>query len=158
MITLIAACARNGAIGRAGAIPWHAPEDLAFFKRETLGGAVIMGRVTWQSLPLRPLPGRENYIISHDITQGDLVFGSVSDALAHARAQGHHRIYGIGGARIYAALMDQAHRLLLTRVDLDVHDADTFFPDFDPTGWQRLQTTPLRRAQPACVVEEYLRR
>ena len=56
MLTLIVARARNGAIGRKGTIPWEAPEDLAFFQRETLGGAVIMGRATWDSLPKRPLP------------------------------------------------------------------------------------------------------
>ena len=58
MLSLVVARARNGAIGQAGTIPWHAPEDLAFFQRETTGGAVIMGRNTWESLPLRPLPGR----------------------------------------------------------------------------------------------------
>ncbi|CAN0153304.1 unnamed protein product, partial [Chrysoparadoxa australica] len=66
MITLIAAHDRNRAIGKDGDIPWHLPEDLAMFKRETLGGALIMGRRTWESLPFKPLPKRLNIVVSRD--------------------------------------------------------------------------------------------
>ena len=64
MISLVVACARNRAIGRGNTIPWHAPEDLKFFMRETMGGAVIMGRKTWESLPVRPLKGRMNIVVT----------------------------------------------------------------------------------------------
>lgn len=64
MLTLIAARARDGAIGKDGQLPWHLPEDLAFFKRETLGGAIIMGRRTWESLPFRPLKERLNLVVT----------------------------------------------------------------------------------------------
>ena len=64
MLTLIAARARNGAIGKDGTLPWHIPEDLKFFKRETLGGAIIMGRRTWESLPFKPLKDRLNLVVT----------------------------------------------------------------------------------------------
>ena len=73
MLTLIAARARNGAIGKDGTLPWHIPEDLKFFKRETLGGAIIMGRRTWESLParFRPLPGRRNVVVTRQTDWSD---------------------------------------------------------------------------------------
>src|SRR5690606_7264798 len=97
--------ARDGAIGKQGTIPWRAPEDLAFFQRETTGGAVIMGRRTWESLPVRPLKNRLNIVVSSHSPDAPLVCRSVEAALAAAEQAGHARIYGIGGAHIYAALL-----------------------------------------------------
>lgn len=158
MLTLIAARARNGAIGRDGDIPWHAPEDLKFFQRETLGGALIMGRVTWESLPFKPLPRRFNCVVTRTEVAADVIAASPDDALAACQAAGHARLYGIGGAGIYAALMPQADRLLLTEVDLDIVDADTFFPAFDESGWRETGRHVLRSDAPACVAREFLRR
>ena len=164
MLTLVAARARNGAIGRGGAIPWAAPEDLAFFQRETLGGALIMGRRTWDSLPRKPLPRRMNIVVtSHpgdDATHdnGPVSCTSLEAAVAAAGEAGHARIYGIGGARIYEGLLAQADRLLITEVALDVADADTFFPAFDPADWRPGLRMALRDADPVCVVREYIRR
>lgn len=153
MITLIAAHDRNRAIGRDGDIPWHVPEDLAMFKRETLGGALIMGRRTWESLPVKPLKNRLNIVVSRDTSLTEHVVGSIPDAIALAQSEGYFRIYGIGGQSIYEEMLPLAHRLLLTEVDLKVEGADTWFPE-PGTGWhtatsQPLTTTPVR----TCLLE-----
>lgn len=158
MISLIVARDRNGAIGKDGTIPWHAPEDLAFFQRETLGGVIIMGRRTWESLPYRPLKGRLNLLVSRDTSLGEHVFPTPQAALDFAHAQGHARIYGIGGAAIYEALLPKADRLLITQVDLTIEAPDTHFPRFDPKDWTAKTQLPLRHEGPACVMQEYLRR
>ena len=159
MLSLIVARARNGAIGRNGTIPWHAPEDLAFFQRETLGGALIMGRRTWDSLPKRPLPRRLNIIVTSTPRPEEegARFVSLENALDTARAAGHLRLYAIGGAAIYSAFLPLADRLLITEVDLDVPDADTFFPDIAPGDWRPADSLNLRRDAPLCRVQEYLR-
>ncbi|EBA07720.1 dihydrofolate reductase [Sagittula stellata] len=144
MITLIAAHDRNRAIGKDGDIPWHIPEDLAMFKRETLGGAIVMGRKTWESLPFKPLKDRLNIVVSRDTSLHEHVVGSVEDAIALAQSQGYFRIYGIGGQRIYEAMLPLAHRLLITEVDTVVEEADAFFPDVGE-GWREVST---------CVVSE----
>ncbi|MTD99437.1 dihydrofolate reductase [Paracoccus sp. YIM 132242] len=158
MLTLIAARDRNGAIGKNNDIPWRAPDDLAFFQRETTGGAVIMGRRTWDSLPVKPLKNRLNLVVSSDLTIAEQVFPSPEAAVDHAHQSGQRRVYGIGGAGVYRALLPLADRLLLTEVDLAVPDADAFFPAFDDSDWHCLGSVPLRPAGPACVLFEYLRR
>jgi dihydrofolate reductase len=156
MLSLVVARARNGAIGRAGTIPWHAPEDLAFFQRETTGGAIIMGRNTWDSLPFKPLKNRLNIVITSRGVGAEHEVASLSAAIDLAHAMGHRRLYAIGGARVYAEALPQAHRLLVTEVDLDVPDADTFFPAFGE-GWRRIGGHVLREAGPRCVVGEWVR-
>ena len=157
MLSLVVARARNGAIGKANLIPWFAPEDLAFFQRETTGGAIIMGRKTWDSLPFKPLKNRLNCVVSSDPTLTEHVFATSEAALEFARSQGYARAYGIGGEGIYRALLPLADRLLITEVALDIPDADAFFPDFDVKEWQQLRSIPLRAEAPACIATEYLR-
>jgi dihydrofolate reductase len=158
MITLIAARARNGAIGKDNTIPWHAPEDLKFFQRETLGGAIIMGRNTWESLPFKPLKNRMNLVITSKGCGAEYEFTSLDAAIVFAENAGYRRIYGIGGNLIYKTLLPMADRLLLTEVDLVVEDADTFFPEFDRAEWQHKGGTEIRAGEPNCVVVEYLKR
>lgn len=160
MMTLIVARARKGAIGMNNTIPWHAPEDLAFFQRETLGGAVIMGRNTWDSLPKRPLPRRLNVVVTSRPADddADALFLPLDKAVEGARSAGYLRHYAIGGAGIYRAFLPLAQRLLITEVDLDVPDADTFFPEFDPAGWHLNARLPVRAAEPRCIIHEYLRK
>lgn len=158
MITLIVAMDKNGAIGKDGDIPWRSPEDLASFKRETIGGAVIMGRRTWTSLPKRPLDGRLNCVISSDTTIHDTVFADPRDAIVYAKRLKLARIYGIGGARIYHRMLPFAHRLLITEIDTVVQDADTFFPDFDRSEWRLIHKSRLRQDYPVSTLNEYLRR
>lgn len=158
MLSLIVARARGGAIGRDGDIPWRAPEDLKMFQRETLGGALVMGRRTWESLPVKPLKNRMNLVVSRDKGLTEHVAGSVEDALWMAREAGYSRLYGIGGAGVYEALLPLADRLVVTEVALDVPGADAFFPAFDEAEWREVSRTPLRAADPACTLRELLRR
>lgn len=158
MISLIVARDRNGAIGRGNTIPWHAPEDLKFFQRETSGAAIIMGRNTWESLPFKPLKNRLNIVVSSNSDLTEHVCPSLQSAIDLAHDAGHRRVYGIGGFRIYQDLLPLAHRLLVTEVDLAVEDADTFFPSFGEDAWQLIGKTQLRSEAPACTVHEYLRR
>src|ERR687884_1635563 len=98
-ISLIAAVARNGAIGRANALLWRLPEDLKHFKRTTLGHPVLMGRKTWDSVG-RPLPGRRNIVVTRDPqwqADGGVRAGSLAEALAHV--QGEAKVFIIGGAQ-----------------------------------------------------------
>ena len=131
---MIWAEARGGAIGRAGTMPWHLPEDLAHFKRTTLGDPVIMGRRTWESLPerFRPLPGRENTVVTRDpefVASGATVAASLDAALA---AVSGRRAWVMGGGELYRAAMPHATELVVTRIELDVPDADTFAPEIGP--------------------------
>ncbi|MCZ4353034.1 dihydrofolate reductase [Roseovarius aestuarii] len=158
MLSLVVARDRNGAIGKDGDIPWHAPEDLAFFQRETTGGAIIMGRNTWDSLPFKPLKNRLNLVVTSRGVDGALCFGTVDAAMAFAASKGHARLYGIGGAGIYAEMIKIADRLLITQVDLDVKDPDTYFPDYNPSDWVETGRLPLRSEAPACTMFELLRR
>ena len=158
MITLIAARARNGAIGKDNDIPWHAPEDLKAFQRETLGGAIIMGRNTWDSLPFKPLKNRLNLVVSSNPQAAETVLPSIEAAVAEAYAQGYRRVYGIGGEGIYKGMLGMADRLLITEVDLSIDAADAFFPEFQADEWTMAGKTLLRDSDPACVMVEYLRR
>lgn len=157
MITLIVARARNGAIGKGNTIPWHAPEDLAAFQRETTGGAVIMGRRTWESLPFKPLKNRLNIVVTRDASVWETVAATPQEAVEMAQAAGHARIYGIGGSSIYAALLPLAHRLLVTEVDVEVEGADAFFPAFDEGEWRVIWERRLRGDAPGCVLREWVR-
>lgn len=157
MLTLIVARDRNGAIGRDGDMPWRLPEDLALFKRETDGGAIIMGRRTWESLPRRPLPNRLNIVVSRDPSVAELVAPDIAAAITLARAAGHMRLYGIGGARIYKEMLPIADRLLVTEVDLAVEGADTHFPDFSEAEWREVHRAMIREGDPMCVTRELMR-
>ncbi|SNS14953.1 dihydrofolate reductase [Antarctobacter heliothermus] len=155
MITLIAAHDRNRAIGKDGGIPWHIPEDLAMFKRETLGGGLIMGRRTWDSLPFKPLPKRLNIVVSRDKGLTEHVVSSVEEGIALAQSLGYFRVYGIGGQRIYEAMLPLAHRLLITEVDIEVEDADAYFPQLD-AGWQEISRLDHPSVHPAASTLEYI--
>lgn len=158
MLTLIVARAANGAIGRDGDIPWSAPEDLKTFQRETLGGAIIMGRRTWESLPVRPLRNRFNCVVTRSELDADLVCADPKAAVKQCYDAGYTRIYGIGGQSIYAALLPLADRLMVTEVDADIQDADAFFPDFAAQDWTEKRRTVIRDAAPHCELRELLRR
>ncbi|MCC6863771.1 MAG: dihydrofolate reductase [Rhodobacteraceae bacterium] len=157
MLTIIVARARNNAIGKAGDIPWHAPEDLAAFQRETTGGALVMGRRTWESLPFRPLKNRLNIVVTRDTSLWETTATSPEAALTIARKAGHTRLYGIGGEAIYRALLPLADRLLITENNLTIEDADTFFPNFDMTKWRIIYEHQLRKSGPECVLTEWVR-
>ncbi|UYP19799.1 dihydrofolate reductase [Rhodococcus sp. Z13] len=130
-VTLVWAQARDGVIGKDGAIPWRVPEDMAYFKQVTLGRPVIMGRLTWDSLPprFRPLPGRRNIVVTRDpawSAEGATIATSIDEALDLARGEGGEVVV-MGGAQIYAAALPHATRLLVTEIDLDI-DGDAHAP------------------------------
>ena len=158
MITQIVGRDRNGAIGKNNDIPWYAPEDLAFFKRETLGSVVVMERNTWESLPFKPLKNRLNIVVSSQGGLGEVTVLSVDEAIQAAHEAGYHRIYSMGGAGIYKTMLPLADRLLITEVDVEVDNADTYFPAFSPEDWELTHSWPLREADPGCVLTEYFRK
>lgn len=141
---LIWAEASGGVIGKAGTMPWHLPEDLAHFKRTTLGAPVIMGRRTWESLParVRPLPGRTNIVVTRNTSYdapGAIVVNSIEAGLASADDAVAETvdpiIWNIGGAELFQASMTAATELVVTRIKADIAGGDTFAPEMG-TEWQ----------------------
>jgi dihydrofolate reductase len=157
-VHMVWAEARDRVIGAGGSIPWRIPEDQANFKRRTMGGTVVMGRATWDSLParFRPLDGRRNVVLTrdprwsadgvvvvHDIDEVDLSDGEV---------------WIIGGAAVYDAFLPKADHILRTRVDLEV-TGDVRAPELNAdwvldgdSGWQT------SRGGPSFVIEEFIRK
>ncbi|MEO7359558.1 MAG: dihydrofolate reductase [Gemmatimonadaceae bacterium] len=131
-VNLIFARAANGVIGRANALPWHLPEDLAHFRKQTSGAPVIMGRHTWDSLPqkFQPLPNRANIVVTrqHDwAAPGAVRVGSLPDAIAHGELLSAPELWVMGGAQIYAEAEPLAARVLVTEIHQDF-DGDAFAP------------------------------
>lgn len=159
-ITLIATVSRNGAIGADGLNPWDIPEDLEAFRKETAGGALIMGRHTWERLPRQPIAGRYNIVVtSHPLPELHdevIVVSSVEEAIERACAVAD-RIYGIGGQGIYEALIDHADRLLISSVNSVVKGGHSVFPDFDLDGWEEMAIEELRMEDPSCTRIEFIR-
>jgi dihydrofolate reductase len=138
MISCVVAVARNGVIGREGSLPWHISSDLRRFKEITMGKPVIMGRRTWDSLPRKPLPGRQNIVISR---QKDFAPEGASAAASPAQAlrfaAGAPEVAVIGGGEIYRLFWPWVARIYLTEVDLEVA-GDTRFPSLDPAEWREV--------------------
>jgi dihydrofolate reductase len=139
-VGLIWAQAWGGVIGADGGLPWHLPEDLALFRRITMGSTVVMGRRTWESLPerFRPLPGRTNVVLTSDAgwsADGAQRAAGVAEVLDE-----HPSVWVIGGGVVYAAFLPHADRLVVTDVDLDVA-GDTWAPPLDG-GWTRTSRNP----------------
>lgn len=126
-LALIAAIAPNRVIGRDGTLPWRIPEDLRRFKRLTTGKAVLMGRKTYVSLG-KPLSHRRNVVVSAREIPGVESYRGVEQALEALK--GEDVVFVIGGARLYAALLDRADELYLTLLDSPV-EGDTLFPPFE---------------------------
>lgn len=136
-IIIIAAVARNLAIGLDNKLLWRLPEDLKRFKALTMGQPILMGRKTFESLG-KPLPGRRNLVISRNPLrhfEGAEVFHSLDAAIAACADAG--KVFVIGGAEIYGQALEIADVLDLTEVD-DSPEADAFFPNFDRILWQEV--------------------
>jgi dihydrofolate reductase len=144
-VGLIWAQATSGVIGRANGIPWRLPEDQSRFKELTLAHTVVMGRLTWESLPakVRPLPGRRNVVVTRQgdyVAEGATVVGALEQALAGEDAD----TWVIGGAQIYALALPLATRCEVTEVDLELPrgDDDAVAPVLDEAwvgtadGWR----------------------
>ena len=138
-LVLVAALGANRAIGVDGGMPWHLPEDLAHFKSLTMGGVMVMGRRTWDSIG-RALPGRTTIVITSDhewTASGAIVVHSLAEALV---AAGPGEVFIAGGGEIYRQTIDLASRLELTEIDASP-EAAVFFPEVDRSAWRETQRT-----------------
>lgn len=142
-VSIIAAVAENGAIGKNNDLIWHLPKDMEFFKSTTQGHHVIMGRRNFESIPhrFRPLQGRPNIVVTNQKeydAQGAEVVNSLEEALAIAKERGESEAFVIGGGQIYelALQKDLIDKMYLTHIH-ESFDADTFFPQFDDSKWQK---------------------
>ena len=138
-LNLIYARAANGVIGKDNALPWHLPEDMAHFKRMTTGCPVVMGRKTWDSLPLkfRPLPGRRNIVVTRQADwQADGAERAAGLPEAMALCADAAEVWVIGGAQIYAEAAPLARRAVVTEIDRDF-DGDAHAPSLD-AGWREV--------------------
>ncbi len=136
-IALVVAAARNRVIGVAGRLPWHLPDDLARFRRLTIGHTIVMGRRTFDSIG-RALPGRTNLVLTHRANlaaPGATIAGNFADACAMARAAGETDLFVVGGAAVYALALPLADRIELTRIDA-TPEGDVLLPEIDPAEWR----------------------
>ena len=140
-IALVVARARNGVIGIKGDLPWRIRSDMAWFKANTLGKPVIMGRKTWDSLPLQPLPGRLNIVLSRDgsfepktAVPVENFNEAVEMASEQAQEDGANEVCVIGGTALFELAMPRAKRLYITEVEAEP-EGDAFFPAFDEADW-----------------------
>ena len=151
MILFVVARARNGVIGRDGALPWHIPADLKRFKALTMGKPMIMGRKTFESLG-RLLPGRRHIVVTRNPAwraEGAEVARDTEEALRMAD-QGDQDVAIIGGAHIFEALRDRADRIELTEIHEDF-EGDTVMAAFDPKEWHEVarEDRPAEDGRPA---------
>jgi dihydrofolate reductase len=143
-VSFVVAVSKNGVIGLNGRLPWRLSSDLRSFKTITMGKPLVMGRKTWESLPKRPLPGRDNIVVTRQRgyeAPGATVVNDAEAALSKAemfaRRVKSDEIAVIGGGEIFALLLPRADRIYLTEVDLEV-EGDTKFPPLDPAQWKEV--------------------
>lgn len=142
MINLIVAKAENDVIGDKNTLLWHLSEDLKYFKRQTLSQIVLMGRKTWESLPVKPLPGRRNVVISSQSNYsapGAELFHSLDAALEALKGQS---LFCIGGATLYKQILPHCDTLYITQV-FKSYQGDAIFPPIDPRKWQLTRLSPM---------------
>lgn len=158
-VTIVAALARNRAIGHAGGIPWHLPGELQHFKRTTMGRSIVMGRKTWESIG-RPLPGRQNLVVTRNAgyqAHGCIVVFSLEQALERAESR---EVMVIGGGELYRQALPLARRMVLTLVECEP-EADTWFPDWPEAEWREaaIRQVPADERNPVAYrIVELLRR
>lgn len=146
-LTLIAAMDENRVIGADGGMPWHIPDDLAWFKRQTRGKPILMGRRTYESIG-RALPQRRNFVLTRDASFRAPDIERVSDvdrAVERAGAAGAEELMVIGGAQVYALTLERAHTLLITRIEAR-YSGDTWFPHVDWSRWELVAQVPVDAA------------
>ena len=163
-LVLVVARARNGVIGRDGALPWHIAADLKRFKRITVGKPVIMGRKTFDSIG-KPLPGRHNIVLTRDPgwrAEGVTVAPNLAEVIAAAGLDPRARadeIMVIGGAQIYAEALPSATRIEVTEIDAEP-EGDTVLPAFDMVRWREAarEAHPAENGQPGFAFVTLVRR
>ncbi len=134
---IIAAMDEEKAIGKDGEIPWHYSEDLKHFKEKTTGHSVLMGRKTYESLPedFRPLPGRENIILTRSDPNLDESVEIVNSLVEAYQEAENDKLFIAGGASVYEQTLSDADKMVLTHIP-GTHDGDTFFPDWNKDNWE----------------------
>ncbi|MFL2944785.1 MAG: dihydrofolate reductase [Candidatus Poseidoniales archaeon] len=136
---ILVAVSPEGVIGKDNTIPWHYSADLKRFKRLTIGNTIIMGRKTWESLPIKPLPGRRNIIITRSVIENVECFRSIDEALDTCKGD----IWFIGGAGIYEEAMDKADIIDMTLVPDNITGKDCiYFPKIGH-NWKESETIDL---------------
>lgn len=144
---LIAAADLNNGIGFKNSLLYDIPEDKKFFKEKTIGGAVVMGRKTYESLPVKPLPKRQNIIMTrnNDTVYEDAVsVHSTEELLKYISDLPEDKVFVIGGAEIYSKLLPFCSTAYITRI-YDTRSADRFIPDFDILeGWQPVEKSEIK--------------
>ena len=145
-LSLIVAKSLNGVIGLNGNLPWRLSSDLKFFKSTTLGKPVLMGRVTWESLPF-PLPGRPNLVLTNNknyLAEGAEIFNSADEMIARgyelAGQMNVDEVMLIGGAKLYASQMKYCDRLYVSEVNAKI-EGDVYFPEIDTNIWKLVSET-----------------
>ena len=127
-IHLIWAQEDNGGIGKNGKLPWHISEDLKNFKRLTLGSTILMGRNTWESLPVRPLPERRNIVLSSKEIPNVECYTSVEECIEKLDDDGTDKFFVIGGSTVYQNFIHRADELHITQVNEMTQGIDAYFP------------------------------
>jgi dihydrofolate reductase len=141
-ISIIVAIASNYAIGKDNDLLWHISEDLKNFKKITSGHPVIMGKRTYESLPKRPLPGRENIVLTDvagEKIEGCTMVYNIEQILEYC--EGREECFIIGGGSVYKQFFTIADTLYITKVDKDF-EADTFFPEILDSEWDLVENVP----------------
>lgn len=148
-ITIIVAIAENYAIGCHNKLPWHLPADLKHFKELTTGHTIVMGRLTFESLPNGALPNRENIVLSRTYTSDKIskkrnakakICNSIDNLLEELSTRSplfDEQIFIIGGSSVYEQFMDKADAMYITWIHAEV-EADTFFPKIDFSKWKEI--------------------
>ncbi|WNB92944.1 dihydrofolate reductase [Bacillus sp. NEB1478] len=135
MISFVVAMDENRAIGKDNDLPWYLPNDLKYFKKVTMGKPIVMGRKTYESIG-KPLPGRENIVVTRDKqyqAEGTTVVHSVNEVLQIDAEE----ICVIGGAELFKLFLPKADRLYITEIH-ETFEADTFFPPLNESEWQEV--------------------
>ena len=145
-ISLIAALAQNGVIGKANDLPWHLPDDMKYFMLTTKGHHVIMGRKNYESLPekFRPLPNRTSIVITRQKNYqapGCSIVHQLEEGVKMAEGNGEQELFIIGGAEIYALGIPLADKPYLTEIHATI-DGDTHFPAYRKEGWREISRQP----------------
>ncbi len=141
MISFIVAAAENNVIGKDNQLPWHLPSDMKYFKNQTWGMTVIMGRKSLESLG-KPLQGRKNIVVTRNKDwkqEGTEVAHSINEAIDLAKETGVNEIFIIGGAEIFKEAMPVANRIYLTRIHHHF-DGDAYFPEVSDAEWTLVQS------------------
>lgn len=142
-IAIVVAYDKNRGIGTGGDLPWgrSLPADLAHFKELTTGGAVVMGRKTYESIGGRPLPNRKNIVLSGSEVAGAIGAKNFAQALQFASEEPNQDIFVIGGERVFAEALPEVDTIYATEVDYSFSDADVFFPQINVNQWEEISRT-----------------